>query len=95
MVWQLGVHKKIVLSSDWAPKFDPSNNNVFFVVKNAKESTSLIGITQVGHSSFLQGLSSVSAAAAAAIAIDNESHWNAYKGNAASSSSLELFCSLP
>ena len=29
MVWQLGVHKKIVLSSDWAPKFDPSNNNVF------------------------------------------------------------------
>lgn len=92
MVWQLGVHKKIVLSSDWAPKFDPSNNNVFIC---GEESTSLIGITQVGQSSFLQGLSSVSAAAAAAIAIDNESHWNAYKGNAASSSSLELFRSLP
>ena len=39
----------------------------------------------------VQGLSSVSAADAVAIAIDNEIPWNAYKGNAESSSSSEVF----
>lgn len=80
----------IVLSSDWAPKFDPSNpnSNIFIC---GEESTDLIGIAQVGQSPFMQGLSATGAALAAAIALDNGTPWNAFKGNAASTSTSQVF----
>jgi len=78
----------IVLSSDWAPKFDPENSNLFIC---GEEAVAMQNIAQFGQSPFLQGLSSVSAAAAAAIAIEKEISWNAYKGNAAATSSSEVF----
>lgn len=80
----------IVLSSDWAPKFAPSdpNSNIFIC---GEESTDLIGIPQVGQSPFMQGLSATGAALAAAIALDNGTPWNAFKGNAASTSTSQVF----
>ena len=80
----------IVLSSDWAPKFDPSNpNSDIFIC--GEESTELIGIPQVGQSPFMQGLSATAAALAAAIALEDGTPWNAFKGNAASTSTSQVF----
>jgi len=76
----------IVLSSNWAPDFEADDNpeSVFIC---GDETYSMPHVPQIGQSPFLQGLSSASAASAAARSVEKNTEWRAFKGNAAASSS--------
>jgi len=78
----------IVLSSNWAPNFNPSNQSVFIC---GDETFSMPHVPQYGQSPWLQGMSSVSAAATAARGIAKRTQWRAFKGNSAASSSSSTY----
>ena len=80
----------IVLSSNWAPDFEIGNqtDNLFIC---GEETYSMPHVAQFGQSPFLQGLSSVGAAAAAAKSIEKKTEWRAFMGNSAASSSSTAY----
>ena len=78
----------VVLSSNWAPSFDPGNQSVFIC---GDESFSMPNVPQYGQSPWLQGMTSVSVAATAARGIVKRTEWKAFKGNAAASSSSSSY----
>uniref|UniRef100_A0A7S1B4E0 PLD phosphodiesterase domain-containing protein n=1 Tax=Corethron hystrix TaxID=216773 RepID=A0A7S1B4E0_9STRA len=73
----------IVFSSNYASKFTPS---VFIC---GEEDFNMPGIPQYGQSPFMQGLTAVSSAKAAALGLANNRTWEAAKGNTASMASSE------
>eukprot|EP00588_Corethron_pennatum_P008841 CAMPEP_0194274128 /NCGR_PEP_ID=MMETSP0169-20130528/7286_1 /TAXON_ID=218684 /ORGANISM="Corethron pennatum, Strain L29A3" /LENGTH=1429 /DNA_ID=CAMNT_0039017245 /DNA_START=34 /DNA_END=4320 /DNA_ORIENTATION=- len=78
----------IVLSSNWAPNFNPGNQSVFIC---GDETFSMPHVPQYGQSPWLQGMSSVSAAATAARGVAKRTQWKAFKGNSAASSSSSSY----
>jgi len=78
----------IVLSSNWAPNFNSGNQSVFIC---GDETFLMPHVPQYGQSPWLQGMSSVSAAATAARGVAKRTEWKAFKGNSAASSSSNSY----